>query len=177
MTVWFDCLLRPGHYKEVEVQRAIKQFWPYLFPNYELLYRIRDMPSTWLPDIVAVERDSEFGSILIIELKGKPPSSPLDAAVAQVVRYGKEFHKQHPAILLRLVVIGPWRAAKSIPIIEHHGYSVLALQIQRLSHVLTVHADNLLAWATDYPRIGESITQLEDFISGAGATTAEEEGA
>ena len=113
MTAWIDRLLHPENYNEIDIQRTIEHYWPCLFRHYCLCPEVKNivMPSTWMPDILAVETASEHGSLLIVEMKGVPPFGGLESAVDQVTDYGRWYHQEHPGESIRLAVIGPWGTA------------------------------------------------------------------
>lgn len=172
MTNHLEHLLHPEFYTEIEAQRAIEHYWPCLFRRYRLCpeYRFIVMPRTWMPDILAVEITSEHGSILIIEVKGFPPSTSLDATVNQVVGYGKRYHQKHPGECVRLAVIGPWKWAE--PVIEQGGYEVTILSLRKIKERLAKLADDLLIWMAQLPARGMMLVDMEDLILELPAVTA-----
>jgi hypothetical protein len=171
MTVWMDRLIRPESYVELQVQKAIEHYWPCLFRHYSICseYKNTVMPRTWAPDIIAVETASEHGSILIVELKGFPPSSSLDATVHQVVGYGKQYHQKHPCECVRLAVIGPWKFPRAT---EMDGYEVTILSLHDIGKRLSELADELLLWMAQLPTRGTMLLDVESSVFKTPAVTA-----
>lgn len=139
-------LLAPKYWYEKDIQIAIEEFWDALFMGYELVnrQRIRKLEGDWQPDLVGV--DQRHGRVLIVELKGDPPNGNKKSAVAQVVKYGEEFHAQWPDISLDLLVIGPWNQKNEREEMEHNGYKVRVIDVRRIGIALLDRAENIFLW-------------------------------
>ena len=141
-------LLEPSLFFEEDIQEAIETFWDFLFPDYELMKNgVVGMAGTWLPDLVGVSLLPNQRRVLIIELK---KAGTREAAVKQIVRYAREFHKVHPDYAVQLLVIGHWRVKKLLDVVKRDGYDIGVMRLYTLAIQLVCSAEQLLMSAMLY---------------------------
>jgi hypothetical protein len=148
---YIDRLLNPGNYYEADIQEAIVRLWPCLFANYILMdrHRLLELPNEWQPDLVAW--DPKKLEILIIELKGRPAANNREDTKAQVLRYATWFHERYPDTPARCMIIGPWRLAKLVHVVECSGYQIAMVSAETLGAFLVDVAESVLLWRADDP--------------------------
>jgi len=159
-----EILLHPEDYSESDIQEAIKDLWPAIFPEYRLLTRKQigeDMPSSWLPDLIARKPDDfsdKGGEYLLIELKGRPPAGSKAEAIAQIVGYAKTLRERLKAWPIRLLVIGTYQLKTEnhyiIEEFEVDGFSGGVIRVQMIGERLLLFAEASLKWLCSNPLLG-----------------------
>ena len=134
-------LLKPHYYHELDVQDALRVYWPSLFPDHPLT-SLAVHSNLFRPDLVGA--NVALNDILICELKTKHTRA--GQAVFQVVRYGKIFHAKYPNVTVRLLAIGPWQIEAEFEFQKHDGYPVILVPMTTLVARLFRMSEPLLSY-------------------------------
>ncbi len=142
-----DVLQYPGRYYERHLQEAIENLWDVLFGDYQLV-KVK-MSSSWRPDIVAGNYEEK--TVLIIELKGDPPSGNKKQAIAQVSGYGLRALENASDARIKLMVIGPWEGGGVAKSDKFGGGYILFINIQDLGKQVAKLFERMVCWCLNTP--------------------------
>ena len=141
-------LIKPNYYHELDVQDALRVYWPSLFPDHPLV-SLAVHSTSFRPDLVGA--NAALTDILICELKTKYTRA--DEAVSQVVRYGTIFHSKYPNVTVRLLAIGPWQMEAEFEFQKHDGYPVILVPMTTLVARLFRMSEPLLSFYQIFGRV------------------------
>lgn len=145
-----DVLENPSFFEEKYLQEAVEILWDVLFHEYKLVERTSmPMPNTWRPDLVGYSGKEK--TVLVIELKTKPPSGSKAKSLRQVKRYVQEVMELFPETKVKPVLIGPWEKHRTYSIEDVNGMKVQFINVMNLGGQVHNLFENMVRWCLDVP--------------------------